>query len=162
MKRKLIKYITALIISLPILTAIQIVDFASASTNTSTHTINQLLALNTSQPKILLAENKLIIPKPSYLTGADPSTQAKESESGGIRQWVVENVMPRLTVIIVGFVGTSALIMLIVSGVRYLTAYGNDEAATSAKKMIIYSIVGLLLAIFSYAIVSIIINLKIV
>ena len=70
--------------------------------------------------------------------------------------------MPRLTVIIVGFVGTSALIMLIVSGVRYLTAYGNDEAATSAKKMIIYSIVGLLLAIFSYAIVSIIINLKIV
>ena len=72
MKRKLIKYITALIISLPILTAIQIVDFASASTNTSTHTINQLLALNTSQPKILLAENKLIIPKPSYLPGADP------------------------------------------------------------------------------------------
>ncbi len=101
--------------------------------------------------------NKLIVPKPGALPGAQEDTQA---EGGGIKAWITGKVLPTWTKGIVGFVASLSFVMLVVSGIRYLTAYGNEEAATSAKKIIIYSILALLLAMFSYTIVSIIVRIK--
>ena len=45
---------------------------------------------------------------------------------------------------------------MIVGGIQILTAYGNEEKVSAGKKTMTYAIVGLLIAILSYAIVSII------
>jgi len=54
-----------------------------------------------------------------------------------------------------------AFLFIIIGGIQILTAYGNDEKITNAKKTIQYAIVGLLIALLSYAIVSIIGGLNI-
>ena len=155
MKKKILTYILVSIISLQFIAGAQLV---ASATETE--------AIQEATPKILIAEmadgkekptNKLVTPKPSLLPGPTTATQ---EQSKGVREWLVSTILPRWATMLVGFVGTVAFLMLIISGVRYLTAYGNEEAATSARKMIIYSIIGLLLALFSYTIVKIIINLK--
>lgn len=98
----------------------------------------------------------IIIPRPDGLPGPTAAQQASS-----IRGWFAWVLLPGWATGLVGFVGSIAFVMLIVSGIRYLTAYTNEEAATGAKKQMIYSIVGLLLAIFSYTIVAIISNLKV-
>ena len=54
-----------------------------------------------------------------------------------------------------------SFLMLIVSGVRFVVAYGNDEAIGKAKNEAMYAIIGLVIALLAYTIVSIVANLKI-
>ena len=53
-------------------------------------------------------------------------------------------------------VGALAVIFLIWGGFRYITAYGNEEKAESAKKTIGHAILGLIIVILSFAIITII------
>lgn len=49
-----------------------------------------------------------------------------------------------------------AVIAIIVGGYQFMTAYGNEEKRTAAKKTITYAIIGLILAITAFGIVKII------
>jgi hypothetical protein len=64
--------------------------------------------------------------------------------------------LPEMTKIVIQGAGVAAVLFIIIGGIQILTAYGNDEAIGKAKKTIEYAIIGLLIAILSYAIVSII------
>ena len=44
--------------------------------------------------------------------------------------------------------------MLIIGGFRYVFSQGNEKAVTGAKDTILYAIIGLVIAILSYAIVN--------
>lgn len=90
------------------------------------------------------------IPQPQTLPGQGVETKLD----------LVQSVLPKYAVGLVGFVAMGALVFLVIAGVRFVTAYGNEEAVETAKKQIIYSIVALLVALLSYTIVSIIINIK--
>jgi hypothetical protein len=58
-------------------------------------------------------------------------------------------------------VGTLSVIMLIYGGIKYTTSAGDTAKVTSAKNTIMYSIVGLVVAILAYAIVQfVVVNLK--
>lgn len=52
------------------------------------------------------------------------------------------------------FVGILAVIMIIFAGIRYITAHGDKAQVQAATNTLIYSIVGLVVAILAYAIVS--------
>lgn len=54
--------------------------------------------------------------------------------------------------------GALALVMITVSGLRYITAAGNPEKTAKAKNGIIYSMIGLVVAISAWAIVSFVVN----
>ncbi len=54
------------------------------------------------------------------------------------------------------FVGSVALIFVIIGGFKYLAANGNEEQVKSAKATIIRALVGLLIVIFAYAIVALV------
>lgn len=51
-------------------------------------------------------------------------------------------------------IGIIAVIMLIFGGFQYLTSAGNQEKVKSAKNTILYAIIGLVIAIFAYAIIN--------
>lgn len=116
-------------------------------------TINQNISYAEDEESTTQTKTPLIIPKPSTLPG-------NSTEGTAIRSWFSDSILPKWTQGLIGFTGALAFLMMVISGFRYLTAYGNEESATSAKKMLIYSALGLVLAITSYAIVSIIINIK--
>lgn len=56
-------------------------------------------------------------------------------------------------------VGILAVVMIIYSGIRYITAHGDKGQVESAKNTLIYSIVGLVIAIVAYAIVNFVIGI---
>lgn len=54
--------------------------------------------------------------------------------------------------------GTVAVIMIIVGGIRYTTSGGDASGVKSAKDTILYSIVGLVVALMSFAIVNFVVG----
>jgi cytochrome bd-type quinol oxidase subunit 2 len=60
--------------------------------------------------------------------------------------------------VFLGIVGIVAVGYLIYGGFRYITSAGNEETAESAKKTIQNSIIGLVIIILSYVIVTVIFN----
>jgi hypothetical protein len=50
------------------------------------------------------------------------------------------------------------VIMIIVAGLRYVTSNGDPQTASKAKNTIIYAIIGLVIAILSYAIVNFVLS----
>ena len=50
----------------------------------------------------------------------------------------------------------AAFVGLVVAGFFYVTAFGNDEQLQKAKKILIWSVIGLILVIMSYTIVQLI------
>lgn len=64
--------------------------------------------------------------------------------------------LPEITRVVISIAGAAAFLFIIIGGIQILTAYGDEEKITGAKKTITYAIVGLVVSILSYAIVSII------
>ena len=56
--------------------------------------------------------------------------------------------------ILLFIIGLISVIMLIWGGIRYTTSGGNANSVTAAKNTIMYAIIGLVIAIFAYAIVN--------
>jgi hypothetical protein len=54
--------------------------------------------------------------------------------------------------------GMVAVIMIVVGGIRYTTSGGDSSGIKTAKDTILYSVVGLILAILSYTIVKFVIG----
>ncbi len=92
----------------------------------------------------LAAASDIIPTKPSALPGA--STDRFSSVIAGYLN------------IFLGIVGLVAVAFLIYGGFRYITSAGNDEAAESGKKIIQNSIIGLVIIILSYVIVTVVVN----
>ena len=55
-------------------------------------------------------------------------------------------------------VGIIAVVMVIIGGVQYATSAGDQNAVTKAKNTILYGIIGLVIAILAYAIVSFVVG----
>ena len=53
-----------------------------------------------------------------------------------------------------GFLGLLAVIMVIYGGITYVTSAGNDEAVGKAKKIILYSVIGIIVILLSFVIVG--------
>lgn len=99
-----------------------------------------------------------IIPRPRTLPGPDPDDPKERTA----RTQLVDEILPNLAVNLVGFVSMAALLWVIIAGVRFATAYGNEEKVESAKKQVIYALAGLIIALLAYSIVTIIIRLEII
>ena len=54
--------------------------------------------------------------------------------------------------------GAISVIMIIVGGIRYATSQGDQTQMQSAKNTILYSIVGIVVAILAYAAVNFVIS----
>lgn len=66
----------------------------------------------------------------------------------------VELLLIKILNFFLGFVGVIALIMFVVGGWWFLTAGGNEEQTTKGKKTILYSIIGIIVILISYAAVA--------
>ena len=56
--------------------------------------------------------------------------------------------------IVLGIAGALALLMLVISGIRYILSSGDPNNIAKAKDGIIYALIGLLVALVAEAIVS--------
>lgn len=83
----------------------------------------------------------------------DPSSDVCKSKNDK-----AENIVSPVVNLLFWLVGVLSVIMLIWGGIRYATSAGDSNKVTGAKNTIIYSIVGLAVALLSYAIVSLVVS----
>lgn len=81
--------------------------------------------------------------------------------SGPAGQGNFGNLVSTILNIFLALVGSIAVIFLVVGAYRYITAYGNEEQAEGAKKMMTQAIVGLVIVILAFAIITVITRLVI-
>lgn len=60
--------------------------------------------------------------------------------------------------IVFGIIGAFALLMITISGLKYVTAGGDPQQASEARKGIVYSLIGLAIAVSAEAIVVFLVN----
>jgi len=68
-------------------------------------------------------------------------------------------IVKNFTNFLIIFAGIVAVFMVMYGGFKFLTSQGDPAKLDSARKTLIYSVIGLLLIIFSYYIVALIGNL---
>jgi hypothetical protein len=83
------------------------------------------------------------------------SSLCSDQNSKGDYKKVVKSV----TDLILYIVGAAAVVMIIISAIRYTTSTGDQGRVASAKKTLIGAVVGLMVAIFAYAIVTWVFNM---
>ncbi len=54
--------------------------------------------------------------------------------------------------------GAIAVLMIVIGGIRYATSAGDSAAITGAKNTILYSVIGLVVAILAFAIVNFVVD----
>lgn len=64
----------------------------------------------------------------------------------------LETVFSSVVKALIGFIGITLFILLIVGGIKYITSGGDPKATESAQKTITYAIGGLVLILISYLI----------
>ncbi len=67
------------------------------------------------------------------------------------------SVMTRINTginVVLGIIGVVAVIMIILGGIQYTTSQGDAAKATKARNTILYSVVGLIIALLAFAIVN--------
>lgn len=83
--------------------------------------------------------NMILIPGPA---GAPTAT------------WLILSIIN----VILWVVGFLAVLFVIIGGIRYITAHGNEEQAELAKKTITQAIIGIIVVVLSFVIIRVIVN----
>jgi len=91
------------------------------------------------------------LPRPESLPAAKTTAGGFELRVSEIIQYVIN--------LILYAAGSVAVLMLIIGGIRYITSFGNQEGMEAAKKIVKYSIIGLVAVMLSYLAVTNIIDL---
>ena len=106
----------------------------------------------------LLAQSKTIISPPvgkGILPGA--GSEATDIESS----IVFTKIIPFLIDWTINLALGLAVIMIIIGGYQYLTAYGDEEKRQRGTRTLTYAIIGLVLALTAYGIVTIVTSIRI-
>ena len=65
-----------------------------------------------------------------------------------------DGLVTKVVNILLWAIGLISVIMIIIGGIRYATSNGDSNTVTAAKNTIMYAVIGLVIAIFAYAIVN--------
>jgi hypothetical protein len=108
----------------------------------------------------------LLVLFPTVALAAAGDIISSGDNPGGFLAWnifgkenTVGGVILGLLQMFLGIVGLIAVAMLVYGGFRYITSVGNSEIAQAAKKTITNAIIGLVIIILSFVIVTVITNL---
>jgi hypothetical protein len=98
---------------------------------------------------------------PSYTAAASPASQIQSGSdaAGGTGQ--TSNLGAEIKIVVnvlLYILGAVAVVMIVIGGLRYTTSNGDSSAISSAKNTILYSVIGLIVAILAYAIVNFVLS----
>ncbi|QQR52862.1 hypothetical protein IPG36_01945 [bacterium] len=66
----------------------------------------------------------------------------------------VTAILANIANVLVFIVGSVSVIMIIIGGLRYVLSQGDTGAVSKAKNTILYSVVGVVVAVIAYAIIQ--------
>lgn len=97
---------------------------------------------------------------PAYV-GASPASEIQKgvntTTDAGPKKTLPETIKTVVNTMLY-VLGALAVVMIIVGGIRYTTSNGDSAKVKGAKDTLTYSIVGLVIALFAFAIVNFVIS----
>lgn len=81
-----------------------------------------------------------------------------KTEGGSSSNTSLAEGIDTVTEILLFTIGVVAVIAIIIGGIRYATANGDQGHVTQAKNTIMYAVIGLIVALIAYAITEFVIN----
>lgn len=108
---------------------------------------------------VAIAVTTLVVGEPAFAEQIDPCSVSSSSSLCESNNDVTDyrDVVKVVVNTLLWLVGIVAVIMIIISGITYVTSGGGD-GVKRAKTTLIWAVAGLVVAIFAYAIVNWIIN----
>ena len=85
---------------------------------------------------------------------AQVSSGINAATTGEMRGKSVDNTVGSIVNVLLWVVGILSVTMIVWSGFKYITSAGDTSKLASAKSTLIYAVVGLIIAILAYAIVT--------
>lgn len=73
-------------------------------------------------------------------------------------QSTLPQLIKRIVDIMLFLIGAISVLMVVVGGIRYVTSGGDPQQVKAAKDTVLYAVIGLVIAILAYAIVSFVVN----
>ena len=70
----------------------------------------------------------------------------------------LSNTLKKATNTVLFIAGALAVIMIIYGSIRFMTAHGNEKQVESARLIVTYSVIGLIIAILAYALVNFVLS----
>ena len=135
--------LTTLFLLVPILTAVKIEDarFCQSKIGTVFCTPNTVQAQSVADPTSELQAGVQIIEQPLGLPATD-----------------IRLIVARIIRAALGLVGIVVLVLMLYGGFLWMTAGGNEEQISSAKKVLLNTAIGLAIILSAYAIASFVIS----
>ncbi len=112
----------------------------------------------TAESPIQQPKSALDKAKDGLKTIGDKTGFSQSEQSIGDIEKTFYNKLAQVVNIAIGFVGILAVIFIIYSGFKWMTAGGNDQTISSAKIGIKNAVIGLLIIFTSYIIVNFVIT----
>ena len=95
---------------------------------------------------------------PAHAADLDPCTIDKTSTLCTDKATDIDSVFTTIVNVLLFIIGAISVIVIIIAGIRYTSSGGNANAVAGAKNMLLYGIVGLVVAIFAFAVVSFVVD----
>ncbi|MBT5016163.1 hypothetical protein HN748_02885 [Candidatus Peregrinibacteria bacterium] len=93
------------------------------------------------------------ITKPDLLPGPEDDPSDSEDHER-FQEYVRTTAIPTFIEGFLGLIAGFALLALIYAGIRFLTSYGEEEGITEAKRIATWSIIGFVITLLAYSVVS--------
>lgn len=100
----------------------------------------------------------MIISGVQYFIGASEVNQGSTSFVNPLGTTDLQAFVSRVLRNFLSLLGTLAVLMIIVNGLRYVTARGNEDQTKKARAGITWAVIGLISVIMAYVIISVIAN----
>jgi|ERR687885_609111 hypothetical protein len=99
-----------------------------------------------------------LLPVATYAANPAEDIRGGVNSIGGGGGASLENNLETIVNILLFILGAIAVIMIVIGGIRYATSNGEASQIKSAKDTILYSVIGLIVAIMAYAIVNFVVT----
>jgi uncharacterized membrane protein len=108
-----------------------------------------------SRVKTIAASAGASLTLASTAKAANPDvSQGAQSAQGSLSGTPLTTQIANITNTLLIVIGVVAVIMLIVGGFRYIFSQGDEKQVKGAKDTILFSIIGIVVALLAYAIVN--------
>lgn len=115
--------------------------------------------------KIIVLSLALMLGVAAVATPAYVGASAKSEINKGINSTgtqtggkKLDTTIKTIVNVMLFIIGALSVIMIIVGGIRYVTSTGDSSRVKAAKDTVMYAVVGLLVALFAYAIVNFVVD----
>ena len=103
-----------------------------------------------------LALSTVLVAAPVAVESASAQVQdgLNMTKTADTQNTSVNTLIRNVINILLWAIGIVSVIMIIIGGIRYATSNGDSNQVSAAKNTIMYAVIGLVIAIFAYAIVK--------